>query len=322
MGQDQASRKNVAPFQPTYGDSPNPRSEICFMRATDLAAMIREKKLSAREVMQAHLRQIERVNPKVNAIVTLVDEDKLMEQARAADDIIGKGNSFGPLHGLPVVVKDLTETAGIRTTYGSPLYRDFVPDHDALVVERMKNAGAIVIGKTNIPEFGMGSHTFNPVFGATLNPYDYSKTCGGSTGGGAVALACGMVPLASGTDIGGSLRNPANFCNVVGIRPSPGRVPNGASTQLGWSTLGVSGPMARNVTDCALLLGALAGFDRRSPISMEQSGSQFLQPLGGRNFKGARVAMIKDLGLPWETEVQTAFRAQRKIFASLGCIVE
>jgi amidase len=239
-----------------------------------------------------------------------------------ADDFIAKGEPLGPLHGLPVAVKDLTETMGVRTTHGSPLYRDFVPDHDALVVERMKNAGAIVLGKTNTPEFGMGSHTFNPVFGATLNPYDVTKTCGGSTGGGAVALACGMAPVASGTDIGGSLRNPANFCNVVGIRPSPGRVPNGPSTQLGWSSLGVSGPMARNVTDCALLLGVLAGFDRRSPISIEQPGSRFLQPLGGRNFKGVRVAMIKDLGLPWVPAVMGAFHAQRKIFESLGCIVE
>jgi amidase len=322
MGQNQITRNNVASSPVDSGNRPHPHSEICFMRATELAAMIREKKLSAREVMETHLRQIERVNPKVNAIVTLVDQDQLMAQARAADEIIAKGKPLGPWHGLPVAVKDLTETKGIRTTYGSPLFRDYVPDSDALVVERMKNAGAIVLGKTNTPEFGMGSHTFNPVFGATLNPYDLTKTCGGSTGGGAVALACGMAPIASGTDIGGSLRNPANFCNVVGIRPSPGRVPNDPSTQLGWSTLGVSGPMARNVTDCALLLGALAGSDRRSPISMEQSGSQFLQPLGGRNFKGTRVAMIKDLGLPWETEVQTAFRAQRKIFESLGCIVE
>jgi len=204
--------------------------------------MIREKKVSAREVMQAHLQQIARVNPHVNAIVTLVDQGKLLAQARAADDRIARGDSVGPLHGLPVGVTDLTETAGIRTTYGSPLFRDFVPDHDALVVERMKNAGAIALGKTNVPEFGMGSQTFNSIFGATLNPYDVTKTCGGSTGGGAVALACGMAPLASGTDIGGSLRNPASFCNVVGIRPSPGRVPSGTSTQLGWSTLGVYAP--------------------------------------------------------------------------------
>jgi len=322
MERNLATPRNLTSVPHDPGTRPNPHIEICFMSATDLAAMIREKKLSAREVMEAHLRQIERVNPKVNAIVTLVDEDQLMAQARAADEIIAKGEPLGALHGLPVVVKDLTETMGIRTTYGSPLYRDFVPDHDALVVERMKNAGAIVIGKTNTPEFGMGSHTFNSVFGATLNPYDVTKTCGGSTGGGAVSLACGMAPIATGTDIGGSLRNPANFCNVVGIRPSPGRVPNGPSTQLGWSSLGVSGPMARNVTDCALLLGVLAGFDRRSPISIEQPGSQFLQPLGGRNFKGVRVAMIKGLELPWEPAVMEAFHAQRKHFESLGCIVE
>jgi amidase len=322
MEGNQATRKNAASSQPDFGIRSNPHNDICFLRATDLAAMIREKRLSAREVMEAHLRQIERVNPKVNAIVTLVDEDQLMVLARAADEIIAQGKSLGPLHGLPVGVKDLTETKGIRTTYGSPLYRDHVPDYDALVVERMKSAGAIVLGKTNTPEFGMGSQTFNPVFGATLNPYDVTKTCGGSTGGGAVALACGMAPIASGTDIGGSLRNPANFCNVVGIRPSPGRVANGPSTQLGWSTLGVSGPMARTVTDCALLLSVLAGFDRRSPISIEQPGSQFSQPLGERDFKGVRVAMIKDLGLPWEPAVKTAFHAQRKVFESLGCIVE
>jgi amidase len=292
------------------------------MRATDIAALIRAKKLCAREVMEAHLRQIERVNSKVNAIITLVEEGQLMAQARRADELTAAGKSLGPLHGLPVAVKDLTETKGIRTTYGSPLFKNFVPDYDAIVVERMKNAGAIVIGKTNVPEFGMGSQTFNPVFGATLNPYDVTKTCGGSTGGGAVALACGMAPLASGTDVGGSLRNPANFCNVVGIRLSPGRVPNDPSAKLGWSALGVSGPMARNVTDCALMLSAQAGFDRRSPISIAEPGSRFLQALDGRDFHGVRVAMIKDLGLPWEPAVMSAFHAQRKVFESLGCIVE
>jgi amidase len=312
------------------GSSPIPDSEIDegifsnirFLSATELAGMLQAKKISAREVMAAHLRQIERLNPKVNAFVTMVDEEQLMARALAADEAIAKGNSLGPLHGLPVAVKDLTETKGIRTTFGSPLFKEFVPDHDAIVVEKMKNAGAIVIGKTNTPEFGMGSQTFNRIFGATLNPYDLTKTCGGSTGGGAVALACGMAPLASGTDMGGSLRNPANFCNVVGIRPSPGRVPNDPSTWLAWSTLSVSGPMARSVTDCALLLSAQAGFDRRSPISIDRPGSQFREPLGERDFKGVRVAMIKNLGLPWESEVMTAFRAQRKVFESLGCIVE
>lgn len=299
-----------------------PGGELCFLPATELVALIRRKKLSAREVMQAHLRRIRLCNSKVNAIVTLAAEEELLAQARAADEAFARGRPAGPLHGLPVAVKDLVDTKGLRTTYGAPLFRDHIPDHDAVVVERMKMAGAIVIGKTNSSEFGMGSQTFNPVFGATRNPYDLTKTCGGSTGGGAVALACGMAPLANGTDMGGSLRNPANFCNVMGLRPSPGRVPNDPSAPLGWFTLSVSGPMARNVADCALLLGVLAGFDRRSPISIEQSGNRFFEPLGQRDFKDVRVAMIQDLGLPWEPEVMTAFRAQRRVFESLGCIVE
>lgn len=312
----------VAPFA-TSSTPTAPTSsadDICFQRATDLAAMIRAKKLSASEVMQAHLRQIARVNPKVNAIVTLLPEDDLLAQAKAVDETVARGGKLGPLHGLPVAVKDLTETKGIRTTFGSPLFKDNVPDHDALVVERMKNAGAIVIGKTNAPEFGLGSQTFNPVFGPTLNPYDVSKTCGGSTGGGAVALACGMAPIVNGSDMGGSLRNPGNFCNVVGIRPSPGRVPSYPSSP-GWFTLSVDGPMARNVTDCALLLSVQAGFDRRSPIAVDQDGSQLAGSLE-RNFKGVRVAIFKDLGLPWEAGVREAIHAQRKVFELLGCVVE
>jgi amidase len=294
-------------------------SDICFMPARQIAELIRQKKLSSREVMQAHLKQISRVNPKVNAIVTLVPEDQLMAQAATADEDLAKGNWRGALHGMPVGVKDLHETHGIRTTYGSPLHRDFLPDFDCRVVQREKEAGAIVVGKTNVPEFGLGSQTFNPVFGATHNPYDLSKTCGGSTGGGSVALACGMVPLADGSDMGGSLRNPPNFCNIVGIRPSPGRVPN-VPSNLGWFTLSVPGPVARNVSDCAFFLSVLAGYDRHSPISIDQPGAQFAQPLE-RNFKGVRVAMFKDMGLPWEPEVKSAVQAQRKVFESLGCIV-
>jgi amidase len=305
---------------PTTMASSDASPEICFLRAVDMAKLIREKKLSAREVMQAHLKQIGRVNSKVNAIVTLVAEEELMAQAAAADESLAKGKLLGPLHGMPVGVKDLHEAAGIRTTYGSPLHRDFVPDFDCRVVQREKAAGAIVIGKTNVPEFGLGSQTFNPVFGPTRNPYDLSKTCGGSTGGGAVALACGMVPLADGSDMGGSLRNPPNFCNVVGIRPSPGRVPN-VPANLGWFTLSVPGPVARNVTDCAFFLSVLAGYDHHSPISIDQSGEQFARPLE-RNLKGVRVAMFKDLGLPWDPEVKSAVKAQGKVFESLGCIVE
>ena len=295
-------------------------SDICFLPARQMADLIHQKKLSSREVMQAHLKQISRVNPKVNAIVTLVPEDQLMAQAAAADEALAKGIWRGPLHGMPVGVKDLHETQGIRTTYGSPLHRDFVPDFDCRVVQREKEAGAIVIGKTNVPEFGLGSQTFNPVFGPTRNPYDLTKTCGGSTGGGSVALACGMVPLADGSDMGGSLRNPPNFCNIVGIRPSPGRVPN-VPSNLGWFTLSVPGPVARNVSDCAFFLSVLAGYDHHSPISIDQPGAQFAQPLGDRSFKGVRVAMFKDMGLPWDPEVKSAVQAQRKVFESLGCTV-
>src|SRR6202158_4394780 len=295
--------------------------EICFMRAVDILDFIRKKKLSAREVMKAHLQQINDVNTKVNAIVTLLPEEKLMAQAAAADEVLAHGKLLGPLHGLPVGVKDLHETSGIRTTFGSPLFKDHVPDFDCRVVQREKNAGGIVIGKTNVPEFGLGSQTFNAVFGPTRNPYDLTKACGGSTGGVAVAAACGMVPLADGSDMGGSLRNPPNFCNVVGLRPSPGRVSN-VPTQLGWFTLSVPGPVARNVTDCAFFLSVLAGFDRHSPISIDRPGNQFAQSLGDRCFKGVRVAMFKDLGLPWEPEVKSAVQAQRKVFETLGCIVD
>jgi amidase len=315
-----ASPTSVAAASP-QGQSDASTSELCFLPATELALLLHTKKLSARELMQAHLQQIERVNPKVNAIVTLMPQDHLMAQAETADEALAKGNWLGPLHGLPIGVKDLHETRFIRTTYGSPLRSNFVPDFDCLVVEREKKAGAIVIGKTNVPEFGLGSQTTNPIFGSTLNPYDLSKTCGGSTGGGAVALACGMVPLADGSDFGGSLRNPPNFCNIVGLRPSPGRAPN-APSRMGWFTLSVAGPVARTVADCAYFLSVLAGFDRRSPIAIDQPGAPFAASLAGRNFAGVRVAMFKDMGLPWDPEVRDAVKAQRKVFESLGCIVE
>jgi amidase len=295
--------------------------EICFMEATTLVALLRAKKISSVEVMKAHLSQIARVNSTVNAIVTLVEAEQLLAQARAADAALAKGHWLGPLHGLPIGVKDLHATEGIRTTYGSPLYQGDIPKADCLLVEREKKAGAIVIGKTNVPEFGLGSQTFNPVFGATRNPHDLTKTCGGSTGGGAVAAACGMVPLADGSDYGGSLRNPPNFCGVVGLRPSPGRVPN-TPADLAWQPFSVSGGVARNVKDLAYFLSVLAGPDERIPISMEQPGNEFGQPLGERSFKGVRVAMFQDMGLPWEPEVKETVRAQGKVFESLGCVVE
>ena len=290
------------------------------MTARELALHIRQRDLSAVEVMEAHLRQIEQVNPTVNAIITLLPE-RAMDGARAADAALARGEAVGPLHGLPVAHKDLTATKGIRTTRGSLLFKDNVPDQDALVVERLRLAGVITIGKTNVPEFGAGSQTFNPVFGATLNPYDTGKTCGGSSGGAAVALACGMLPLADGSDTGGSLRNPAAFCNVVGFRPSPGRVPNWP-TQTGWFTYGVQGPMARTVDDAALMLSTMAGPDPRSPIAIAEPGSKFAVDLG-RDFKGTCIAWSRNLGdLPIDRRVATVLEAQRHVFSDMGCIVE
>src|SRR5215510_2816777 len=241
-------------------------SELCFFTAIELARRIRTKELSCREILEAHLAQIERVNPKVNAIVTFLPE-QAREKARAADEALTRGIETGPLYGLPIAHKDLVLTKGIRTTHGSPIFKDFIPNQDEIIVERLRQAGAITIGKTNTPEFGAGSQTYNEVFGETLNPYDLSKTCGGSSGGAAVALACGMQPLADGSDMGGSLRNPANFCNVVGFRPSPGRVPSWPKLTA-WATMAVDGPMARTVQDVALMFQAIAGPDPRSPIAI------------------------------------------------------
>jgi amidase len=295
-------------------------SSLCFMSAVEMARLIRAKKLSAREALAAHVKQIERVNPKVNAIVTLVAEMAAAAAAKA-DEMQARRERLGPLHGLPAAHKDLAQTRGIRTTFGSPLYRNNIPTEDDLVVERLRRAGAITIGKTNTPEFGAGSQTFNTVFGATRNPYDLTKTCGGSSGGAAVALACGLVPVADGSDMGGSLRNPAAFCNVVGFRPSIGRVPN-PSAAFGWSTLSTSGCLGRSVADLAFVLGAIAGPDPRAPLSINEPGERLARPLE-RSFKGVRVAWFKDLGgVPFDPRVRTVVDAQRKTFESLGCIVE
>ena len=296
-------------------------SEICFMTATEMARRIRTKDLSCREVMEAHLTQIDRVNPIVNAIVTQISPEKALNLADEADESLVQGKDIGPLHGLPIAHKDLVLTKGIRTTLGSPIFKDFVPDFDGLIVERLKNAGAITIGKTNTPEFGAGSQTFNEVFGETLNPYDTTKTCGGSSGGAAVALACGMLPIADGSDMGGSLRNPGNFCNIVGFRPSPGRVPAWPSI-VAWFPISVQGPMARTVKDVALMLSAIAGPDPRSPISIAEPGSKFSETLE-RDFKGVRIAWSKDLGeLQVDPRVTQVLEGQRHVLEEMGCITE
>ena len=295
-------------------------SSICFLSTIEMARLIRAKKLSARDALAAHLKQIERVNPKVNAIVTLVPE-MAADAAAKADEIQAHKGTLGPLHGLPVAHKDLLETRGIRTTFGSPLYKDYIPAEDDIVVDRMRRAGAIIIGKTNTPEFGAGSQTFNKVFGATRNPYDLTKTCGGSSGGAAVSLACGLAPVVSGSDTGGSLRNPAAFCNVVGFRPSVGRVPN-PKAAFAWSTLSTSGCLGRSVADLAYVLSTIAGPDSRVPLSIDEPGERFARPLD-RSFKGVRVAWFKDLGgVPFDPRVRTVVDGHRKTFESLGCIVE
>ncbi len=295
-------------------------SDLCALSAIEIRDRLNRGEVSARQVMAAHLDQIARVNPGLNAIVTLVAE-QAMAAALAADERQARGEPLGLLHGLPVAHKDLFETKGIRTTYGSPLFANHVPAEDALIVERLKAAGAITVGKTNTPEWGAGSHTFNPVFGPTRNPFDPTKTCGGSSGGAAVALAAGMVPIADGSDMGGSLRNPAAFCNVVGLRPSPGRVPNWPDRLAGVG-LAVSGPMARTVRDAAMMLAAVAGPDPRSPIAIEESGSRFAAPLG-RDFRGVRVAWAPRFGgLPYEPQIPEHLDAHRPRFESLGCVVE
>jgi amidase len=296
-------------------------TELHHMTAYELRQALDRREVSAREVVTAHLERIERVNPAVNAVVTLT-ADRALAEAAAADERMAAGQETGPLHGLPVAHKDIHDTAGIRTTYGSPLHADHVPEQDDLVVERIRAAGGITIGKTNVPEFAAGSHTFNPVFGVTRNPYDLTKSAGGSSGGAAAALASGMHPLCDGSDTGGSLRNPASFNNVVGFRPSPGRVPNWPA-QLGWTTLDVKGPMARTVADAALLLSAIAGPDPRSPIALEEPGARFAVPLE-TDVRGLRVAWSSDLGgvVPVEPAVAEVVEAAAKTFAGMGCAVE
>lgn len=302
-------------------DNPPSDSDLVFAPARDLVRRLAARELSAEELMARYLARIEETNPALNAIVTLLPEAAL-EGARAADAALARdGRPCGPLHGLPVAVKDLTPTCGIRTTFGFPPYRDFVPDEDALYVRRMKEAGAIVVGKTNTPEFGAGSQTFNQVFGATRNPYDPERTCGGSSGGAAVAVACGMLPFADGTDMGGSLRNPASWCNAVGFRTSPGRVPMWPRDML-YNPLGVAGPVARRVADAALLLSAMAGPDARVPLSIEEPGGGFREPLE-RGFEGVRVAWSPSLGgYPVEPAVRSVCEAAVARFRELGCEVE
>ena len=291
--------------------------ELCFTPADKLVSLFARGTLTPLDVMQAVLDRIERVNPMVNAYCTVAAEQALDAAKKATRGRRQRGG-LGPLHGVPVSIKDLTPTKGIRTTWGSRIYEHHVPTEDALVVERLKAAGAIVVGKTNTPEFGAGANTFNDVFGVTRNPWNLALTCGGSTGGGAVALATGMGPLAQGSDLGGSLRLPASFCGVVGFRTSPGCVPV-HPTVLAWDPWSVQGPMARTVGDVALMLSAIAGPDARAPISYPIDTRALLAAVRRPSLKGVRVAWGGDLGVtPVDAEVDAISRAGAEVFRRLG----
>ena len=317
-----ASAGAAAEAVPKKATSTGRANELVMMNAVSLASAIHSRQTSCVEVMTAYLNHIEKVNASVNAIVALQDGTSLLSQARERDKQLARGESMGPLHGFPHAVKDLQPVKGIRTTMGSPILKDSVPSADSLMVERLRKAGAIFIGKTNTPEFGLGSHTYNPVYGATRNAYDIKRSAGGSSGGAAVALALHMVPVADGSDYGGSLRNPAGWNGVFGFRTSIGRIPTDARDS--WlPSMGVVGPMARNVGDLAMLLSVQAGFDARSPLSLEGDGSMFHRQLE-QDLKGKRIAWGGDFGghTPCEPGVLEVCRAATRTFESLGCVVE
>jgi amidase len=271
--------------------------------------------------MTAHLEQINRWNPKLNAIAAKLDDANCLALADDADRRIAKKERVGLLHGLTWAFKDLESAVGFPFTYGSPIFKSFVPTQDTVLVERLRSAGVLAIGKTNVPEFGMGSHTYNQVYGTTVNPYDLTKSAGGSSGGAGAALAAGLLPLADGSDLGGSLRNPANFNNIVALRPTVGLVPV-APMPLPWLGFLVKGPMARSVADTAFLLSVMAGPDARDPACYPSDPSIFNKPLN-RSFEGMKVAWCPDLGgLPLDQRVRAVLETQRKTFEDLGCIVE
>ncbi len=304
------------------GRTATPASDIVMLDAAELALVITSRRVSCVEVMAAYLDHIDAFNPKVNAIVALQGRADLIGQARVRDDQLSRDEIVGPLHGFPLAVKDLQWVAGIPSTSGSPILKDFVPTQDSLPVERMRAAGAIFIGKTNTPEFGLGSHTHNPVHGATRGAYDQTRSAGGSSGGAAVALALRMAPLADGSDYGGSLRNPAGWNNVLGFRPGFGVVPT-AGDDVWLPSMGVTGPMARTVADLALLLSVLAGPDPRAPLSSGGEGARFLQPLAA-DLSGKRIGWLGDLGgwAPFEAGVLDLCARELRVFQDIGCIVE
>ncbi len=297
-------------------------SPLVMMPATALAAELRERTVSSREVMTAYLDHIERFNPAVNAIVSMQPRATLLCAADQADRATARGEAKGWMHGLPHAVKDLAFTKAIRTTLGSPLFKDFTPPFDAIFVERLRANGAIIIGKTNTPEFGLGSQTYNPVFGATGNAYDPAKTAGGSSGGAAAGLALRMLPVADGSDFAGSLRNPAGWNNVFGFRPSAGRVPYGPTSEVFMQSIGYEGPMARTVSDLAMLLSVMAGYDDRTPLSLTGDPRQFAEPLK-RDMTGVRIGWLGNLGsIPMEAGMLDLCLTGLKRLEGAGCTIE
>ena len=298
----------------------NTASEITDVSASEMAQLIRSGELSAREAVQSHFDQIDRVNPSINAII-LQDREGAFQRAALADEMTATGAELPPLHGVPMTHKDTNNTKGMRTTQGSVVLKDFVPEDDDVVVARFKRAGVISTGKSNVPEFGAGAHTFNDLFGTTTNPFAPTLSAGGSSGGLAAALAARIQNLGDGSDIGGSLRIPASFCNVVGLRPSRGRIPVVGPNS--WAWLGRTGPMAREVSDIALAMSVLAGPDSRAPLSIPEEGSTFTRPLH-RDIRGLRIGWSRDfgLGLPVEPEVIAVLERAMTVFEHLGAIVE
>jgi amidase len=296
-------------------------SDLCCLSLRELTRLLRTRQLSAREVMAGHLAQIHRWNPRINAIVAKLDDEACLALADAADARIARGESPGALHGVPWAFKELEPAIGFPWSRGSPIFRKDRATADSVLVERLRRAGVLAIGKTNSPEFGMGSHTYNRVYGTTVNPYDPTKSAGGSSGGAAAGVACGMLPAADGSDLGGSLRNPANYNNVVGFRPTVGLVPTAPDTLplLGFA---VKGPIARSVPDVAYLLAVMAGADPKDPGCVASDPTLFSGSLE-RSFKGVRVAWSPDLGgLPLDRRVRGVLDSQRQTFEALGCIVE
>jgi amidase len=293
--------------------------DLCFTPAVELARLLRFRELSARELLDAFLNRIHRINPQLNAIVTLAEE-RATAEAAAADDAAARGGRLGVLHGLPIAVKDLADTAGIRTTYGSPLFAGHVPDADAPHVALLKAAGAVIIGKTNTPEFGAGSQTFNAVFGTTRNPWDTRMTPGGSSGGAAAAVAAGLLPFADGSDLAASVRNPAAMCSLVGLRTTPGTIPSGGDF---FDPLSVLGPIARSASDAALLLAGLRGHDPALPLA--RPGAHATAPGTGARWNGVaglRVAWSADLGgLPVDPEIARVLARAREVLAGAGAAV-